>query len=161
MSFRLLNPPVPGALRPVVLALVLLTSACGGTPPVTPLPVVPPTSAALVAVPTLPPAAAGLAALTPQMHLPRLDGVTLRVLGWPDIYPTDLFTPFEYATGAIVERTGVFSTDELIANLSSAIDTPYDLISASADSIGSNIEQGLVQPIDVTKLTHYGNWCPT
>lgn len=158
-----------------VLAGALILSACGGTVEVPPTPVNPGTVTTGIASPATPtdapqavitPGATqrltpkDLPALAQRMGLPRLDGVTLRVLTWPDIYPQDLFTAFEQATGAVVKRTPVYSTDELITQLAAAGSQPFDLISASADSIRDDIDGGLVQPIDITRIPHYGELVP-
>jgi putative spermidine/putrescine transport system substrate-binding protein/spermidine/putrescine transport system substrate-binding protein len=158
-----------------VLAGALILSACGDTVDSTPTHMASSTVTAGAANPATPTGAPNTAVtpgavrrLTPKdlpalaqgMGLPRLDGVTLRVLTWPDIYPQDLFAAFEQATGAVVKRTPVYSTDELITQLAAAGSQPYDLISASADSIRGDIDGGLVQPIDITSIPHYGELVP-
>src|SRR5579859_2567696 len=158
------------------LTLSLLLSACGAdSGPATAVPPLPsaPIPTPLAPTASVPPAltatapgaapttgAADLTTIAQGLHLPRLDGVTLNVLAWPDIYPAELFTPFEKATGATIKRTPVSTTDELIAKLASAGETPYDIISASADSIRGDIDNGLVQPIDLAKIPHYAELVP-
>jgi putative spermidine/putrescine transport system substrate-binding protein/spermidine/putrescine transport system substrate-binding protein len=158
-----------------LLAATLILAACGGTPAPMPTSVAGSTATAGAANPVTPTGESSAGAtpgatqrLTPQdlpalaqkMNLPRLDGVTLRVLTWPDIYPESLFAPVEQATGALVKRTPIYSTDELITQLAAAGSQPYDLISASADSIRGDIDGGLVQSIDITAIPHYGELVP-
>lgn len=87
-------------------------------------------------------------------------GKTLNILCWEG-YADELFTkPFEEKYGCKVKGTYFGSSDELISKLTAGGGEVYDIVSPSADMAQALIEQGLVQPIDLTKITHYDSLAP-
>ncbi|HMA34081.1 MAG TPA: extracellular solute-binding protein [Chloroflexia bacterium] len=146
-----------------VLALVgALLTACGDTPlAAAPTATRPPPAAASTATRPPPGAAPGtdIAAILSTLALPRLDGVTLRVLVWKDSYK-NLLTTFGRLTGATMDITSITSTDEQLIYLGTSGPIPYDVLSIPIDSIPANITQGRLAPIDRQQVSHYADLIP-
>jgi spermidine/putrescine-binding protein len=85
----------------------------------------------------------------------KFKGKTLNILCWEGYADAKFTKPFEEMTGATVKGTYFASSDELIAKLSAGGGAVYDIVTPSPDMAQALVEQGLVQPIDLKKITHY------
>lgn len=146
----------------------LLLPACGDAP-ISPTPLPPqrivPTLPAPVETPspaaTPPPGTPGpdIASLLAALHLPRLDGVTLRVLAWSGSYK-NLFTTFGRLTGAKMQITEITSTDEQLVYLGTDGPIPFDVLSIPIDSISPSIAARRLAPIDLAQVPNYNDLIP-
>jgi spermidine/putrescine-binding protein len=85
----------------------------------------------------------------------KFKGKTLNILCWEGYADAKFTKPFEEMTGATVKGTYFASSDELIAKLSAGGGAVYDIVTPSPDMAQALVEQNLVQPIDLKKITHY------
>jgi spermidine/putrescine-binding protein len=85
----------------------------------------------------------------------KFKGKTLNILCWEGYADPKFTKPFEDMTGAVVKGSYFASSDELIAKLSAGGGEVYDIVTPSPDMAQALVERDLVQPIDLTKITHF------
>jgi spermidine/putrescine-binding protein len=85
----------------------------------------------------------------------KFKGKTLNILCWEGYADAKFTKPFEEMTGATVKGTYFASSDELIIKLNAGGSVVYDIVTPSPDMAQALVEQNLVQPIDLRKITHY------
>lgn len=83
----------------------------------------------------------------------------LNVYNWPDYIAEDLVGNFETATGIKVNYTTFENNEALQAKLVAG-NSGYDLVVPGAVFAEGQIKAGLLQPLDKTKLSNYGNLDP-
>jgi putative spermidine/putrescine transport system substrate-binding protein/spermidine/putrescine transport system substrate-binding protein len=90
----------------------------------------------------------------------KFKGKTLNILCWEG-YADEAFTKaFADKYGCTVKGTYFGSSDELVSKLQSGGGAAYDLVSPSSDVASYLIEAGLVQPVDVKKITAFDSLSP-
>lgn len=122
-------------------AVALLLAACG-------------TSAAPTALP-----AGALTAdtdATPASDTADLDGQTLNLYSWSEYIPQEALDRFSDQTGVKVNYDTYASNEELLAKLKAG-GANYDVIVPSDYLVGLMREQGLLAPLDKTRLKNAAN----
>jgi spermidine/putrescine-binding protein len=92
---------------------------------------------------------------TPAPAATDFKGKTLSILCWEGYADAAFTKAFEEKHGCTVKGAYFGSSDELIAKLTAGGGEVYDLVTPSPDMAQALVEQGLVQPIDLSKITHY------
>lgn len=87
-------------------------------------------------------------------------GKTLNILCWEGYADPAFAKGFEDKYGVTVKGTYFGSSDELVSKLQNGGDAAYDIISPSSDVASYLVDAGLVQPVDVSKLTHWNDLSP-
>ena len=126
-----------------LLAGCMLLSACGSGDE-------PTTSTASAPAPT--PATASAPA-------PGGEDKVLNIYNWSDYIAEDTIANFEKETGIKV-RYDVFDSNEVLEAKLLAGNTGYDIVVPSAHFVARQIQAGLFQPLDKTKLPNYQNLDP-
>jgi putrescine transport system substrate-binding protein len=83
----------------------------------------------------------------------------LNIYNWPDYIPEGMIASFEGETGIKVNYNTFENNEALHAKLVAG-NSGYDIVVPSAGFAKKQIDGGLYQPIDKTKLTNYGNLNP-
>lgn len=138
-SFRIVN------LLFLVLALIL--SACGGTAATTIAPIEPTTAAV---VPTAAPA---------EPTTPPAVSDTLNLYAWSEYVPQQMLDDFSTKYGIKVNYDTYSSNEEMLAKLQAGA-SGYDVIIPSDYTVAIMIKQDMLEQIDVTKLSNFGNLDP-
>jgi spermidine/putrescine-binding protein len=100
----------------------------------------------------------GAAAVTdPKL---KFKGQTLNILCWEGYADPKFAKPFEDMYGVTVKGSYFGSSDELIAKLQAGGGEVYDLVTPSPDMAQKLVETGLVQPIDLSKVSEFNNLAP-
>jgi spermidine/putrescine transport system substrate-binding protein len=123
----------------ILLTLVMIISACGGTQ--TQPPAAQPTSGQ--AEPTAPPVTSD----------------TLNLYAWSEYVPQQLLDDFSTKYGITVNYDTYSSNEEMLAKLQAGA-TGYDVIIPSDYTVAIMISQNMLEPIDVTQLKNFGNLDP-
>ena len=84
-------------------------------------------------------------------------GGTLRLLAWEGYASDDLVKRFEETTGAKVAITYVGSADEMFAKQQASGGADFDAVSFDTSAFARYIDAGLLQPIDMSRLSASGN----
>lgn len=137
---------MPRTLRHGLYAIVTaLLVACGGSeePP-------PATDAATTAADPAPAAAA------PAPASPAAGEQVLNIYNWSDYIAEDTIANFEKETGIKV-RYDVFDSNEVLEAKLLAGNTGYDIVVPSAHFVARQIQAGIFQPLDKSKLPNYKN----
>lgn len=131
-------------LRPLVLALAALAlAACGnkqGTAPAA----------------TATPAAGATAAAGP---MDTDDEKVLNIYNWSDYIAEDTIANFEKETGIKVTYD-VFDSNELLENKLVAGNTGYDLVVPSLQYLSRQVQAGVFQPLDKSRLPNWSHLDP-
>jgi spermidine/putrescine-binding protein len=90
----------------------------------------------------------------------RFKGKTLNLFTWEGYAEPKFTKGFEEKYGVTIKGTYFGTSDELVAKLKSAKGV-FDVVSPSTDVARTLIEAGLVAPIDVAKVSSYGDLAPT
>ena len=85
------------------------------------------------------------------------EGGTLNLLVWEGFADPSIISGYEEEYGVKVNAVYFGSSDELLAKLKSGGGNTYDLISPSGDLSGLLVDEGMLEPIDMSKITHYGD----
>ncbi len=101
-------------------------------------------------------AGAGLAVPKPAQAIP-----TLNLFIWSDYIDPDLVKSFEKQCNCKLVETDYESNAELVAKLKAGGDSQYDVVVPSSYEIPQLSEEGLIQPIDHSKLTNFKNLITT
>lgn len=134
-------------LLPLSLTGALLLSACGGGPTA-------PAGAAKGQITT----ASGFVCPEPS---PRLEVTSkeLNLFVWTEYIPQDILTCFEQIYGVKINREEYSSNEEMYAKLSKGA-TSYDLTQPTDNFIPLMIRTGLLQKLDLAKLSNLKNIAP-
>jgi putrescine transport system substrate-binding protein len=84
----------------------------------------------------------------------------LNVYNWSDYISDDAIANFEKETGIKVTYD-VFDSNEVLEAKLVAGNTGYDLVVPSLSFLGRQIQAGVFQPLDKSRLSNYGNLDPT
>jgi putrescine transport system substrate-binding protein len=87
------------------------------------------------------------------------DEKVLNIYNWSDYIGEDTIANFEKETGVKVTYD-VFDSNELLENKLVAGNTGYDLVVPSLQYLSRQVQAGVFQPLDKSKLTNYGNLDP-
>ena len=95
------------------------------------------------------------------MHGPPLAtaqkvGGQLNYLGWEGYDDSDAFKPMT-DQGVVFNRTYIGNNDELIAKFRAGGAGAYDVGNINSRYLGPMVKQGMIMPIDESKLTHHKN----
>jgi len=110
------------------------------------------------ATPEAKPTPSGTAAAAPQAPADpnaKFKGQTLNLLTWEGYADPKFTKGFEEKYGATVKYTYFGSSDELVAKLKASPGV-YDVISPSSDVAYTLVQGGLVDPIDTSKISAFG-----
>ncbi len=131
----------------VFLSLAIVLSACGGQTP-TPAATVAPTIAQVqpTAVPVEPTAA-------------PVKSTTLNLYAWSEYVPQQLLDDFSAKYGITVNYDTYSSNEEMLAKLQAGA-SGYDVIIPSDYTVAIMVGQGMLEQIDVTQLSNFGNLDP-
>jgi spermidine/putrescine transport system substrate-binding protein len=83
----------------------------------------------------------------------------LRIFNWGGYTAPDLVAKFEKETGIKVSIDTYDSNETLLAKLTAG-SSGYDIAVTSADFVPVMISQGLIQPIEASKMNNYANLAP-
>lgn len=83
----------------------------------------------------------------------------LNIYNWSDYIAEDTISNFEKETGIKV-RYDVFDSNEVLEAKLLAGNTGYDIVVPSASFVARQIQAGVFQPLDRSKLSNYGNLDP-
>ena len=135
-------------MKKQVLALAIpavFLAACGKKEEPAPAPAAP-----VAAAPAAPAAPAG----------PMLDDEkTLNIYNWPDYIPEGMIAAFEQEFGIKVNYNTFENNEALHAKLVAG-NSGYDIVIPTAGFAKKQIDGGLYQPIDKSKIANYGNLDP-
>jgi putrescine transport system substrate-binding protein len=106
------------------------------------------------AAPAAPTAAAGTAAPAAAE-----EEKVLNIYNWSDYIAEDTIKNFEKETGIKVTYD-VFDSNELLEAKMVSGNTGYDLVVPSIQYLARQVQAGVFQPLDKSKLTNYGNLDP-
>ena len=88
------------------------------------------------------------------------DPKVLNIYNWSDYIADDTIKNFEKETGIKVNYDNYDSNEVLLAKLVAG-NTGYDIVVPGAHFAKTEIEGGLLQKLDRSKLTNWGNLDPT
>ncbi|MBR5248788.1 MAG: spermidine/putrescine ABC transporter substrate-binding protein [Lachnospiraceae bacterium] len=84
----------------------------------------------------------------------------LNLFTWDGMFPQEILDGFEAETGVRIRYSNFDYDEDMLAKLEEAEGGDYDLIIADDYIIEVAIQEGLVQKLDTSKLTNYGNLNP-
>ena len=84
----------------------------------------------------------------------------LNLFTWDGMFPQEILDGFEAETGVRIRYSNFDYDEDMLAKLEEAEGGDYDLIIADDYIIEVAIQEGLVQKLDASKLTNYGNLNP-
>ncbi len=105
------------------------------------------------------PPAATQTATTGTPAAPAAEEKVLNIYNWSDYIGEDTIANFEKETGIKVTYDTFDSNEILEAKLVSG-NTGYDLVVPSVQYLARQVQAGVFQPLDKSKLTNYGNLDP-
>ena len=88
------------------------------------------------------------------------DEPTLNLFIWSDYIPDATITGFELSCGCKVVETDYDSNAEMAAKLKAGGDSQYDVVVPSSYYVPELADEGLIQPIDHSQITNFGNLFP-
>lgn len=95
-----------------------------------------------------------------ETDLAALKGSTLNILCWEGYAEKAFTNGFEEKYGVTVKGTYFTSSDDLIAKLQNGGGAVYDLVSPSSDVASKLVEGGLIEPLDISKLSAWNDFSP-
>jgi spermidine/putrescine transport system substrate-binding protein len=102
--------------------------------------------------------AAGIAGTASQPA--RADQPTLNLFIWSDYIPDATIQGFELSCDCKVVETDYESNAEMAAKLKAGGDSQYDVVVPSSYYVPELADEGLIQPIDHTQISNFGNLFP-
>lgn len=84
----------------------------------------------------------------------------LNLFTWDGMFPQEILDSFEEETGIRINYSNFDSDEDMLAKLAEAEGGDYDLVIADDYIIELAISQGLVQKLDKSKLSNFGNINP-
>ena len=91
---------------------------------------------------------------------PAAEEKVLNIYNWSDYIAEDTIANFTKETGIKVTYD-VFDSNELLEAKMVSGNTGYDLVVPSLQYLSRQVQAGVFQPLDKSKLTNYGNLDPT
>jgi spermidine/putrescine-binding protein len=85
----------------------------------------------------------------------KYKGQTIRALAFEGYTDESLVKDFEDKYGVTIEEVYVYSNEDIFSNLKAGGGSTFDLVTPTSDIWPMLIDQGLVQPMDTSKLTNY------
>jgi spermidine/putrescine transport system substrate-binding protein len=131
----------------ILITLSLIISACGGTVATT---IAPPEPTTATGAPTTPPA---------EPTTPPAMSDTLNLYAWSEYVPQQMLDDFTTKYGIKVNYDTYSSNEEMLAKLQAGA-SGYDVIIPSDYTVAIMIKQDMLEQIDVTKLSNFGNLDP-
>ena len=92
---------------------------------------------------------------TPVPDTEKFKGQVIRALAFEGYTDDALVKDFEEMYGVTVEEVYVYSNEDIFSNLKAGGGSTFDLVTPTSDIWPMLIDQGLVQPLDTTKLKNY------
>ncbi len=83
----------------------------------------------------------------------------LRLYNWSNYFPPELLEKFEKETGTKVSIDNYASEEDLLAKLQAG-GAGYDVIFPGTTTLGVMVDQGLLEPIEVSKMANFANVLP-
>jgi putrescine transport system substrate-binding protein len=105
------------------------------------------------------PPAATQTATTGTPAAPAAEEKVLNIYNWSDYIGEDTIANFEKETGIKVTYD-VFDSNEILEAKLVSGNTGYDLVVPSLQYLSRQVQAGVFQPLDKSKLTNYGNLDP-
>jgi len=105
-------------------------------------------------------AAAALALGVTAPRLAQADTPTLNLFIWSDYISESIIDGFELECGCKVVETDYESNAEMAAKLKAGGDSQYDVVVPSSYYVPELAAEGLLQPIDHSQITNFGNLFP-
>jgi spermidine/putrescine transport system substrate-binding protein len=90
----------------------------------------------------------------------RADEPTLNLFNWSDYISESIIDGFELSCGCKVVETDYESNSEMAAKLAAGGDSQYDVVVPSSYYVPELAAEGLLQPIDHSQLSNFGNLYP-
>ena len=131
----------------IVITLSLIISACGGTVATT---VAPPEPTTATGAPTT---------ASAEPTTPQTVSDTLNLYAWSEYVPQQMLDDFTTKYGIKVNYDTYSSNEEMLAKLQAGA-SGYDVIIPSDYTVAIMIKQDMLEQIDVTKLSNFGNLDP-
>src|SRR5512141_2392458 len=138
-------------LASLLILFTLLVSAC--TPAATATQPPAPTDTAAVVQPQ---ATAAPAGPTATAALAKPTSTELNLYGWSDYVPQQLLDDFTSQYGIKVNYDTYSSNEEMLAKLQAGA-SGYDLVIPSDYTVTIMVKQGMLEPLDQTKIPNYAN----
>jgi spermidine/putrescine-binding protein len=91
--------------------------------------------------------------------IPAQAAETINLLTWEGYADASFVKPFTEKTGCGVQATYVGSGDEFVAKMTAAAST-YDLVSPGSDITMRLVDAGVIDPVDLGKISNAGNLSP-
>ncbi len=104
--------------------------------------------------------AAGLLAVGVTAPRVAQAGPTMNLFIWSDYISESIIDGFELECGCSVVETDYESNSEMAAKLSAGGDSQYDVVVPSSYYVPELAAEGLLQPIDHSAITNFGNLFP-
>ena len=101
-----------------------------------------------------------LAAVTLFLGPPAVAAGTLRILAYEGYADDDWIKAFEHQTGARVNVVFAGSPEEMFAKMQGSAGADYDLVAIDTSIVKRYLDNGLIQPMDASKLTNLPNLQP-
>lgn len=90
---------------------------------------------------------------------PAVTSTTLNLYAWSEYVPQQMLDDFSAKYGITVNYDTYSSNEEMLAKLQAGA-SGYDVIIPSDYTVAIMIKQGMLEPIDVTQLSNFGNLDP-
>ena len=84
----------------------------------------------------------------------------LNLFNWSDYISESIIDGFELDCGCRVVETDYESNSEMAAKLKAGGDSQYDVVVPSSYYVPELADEGLIQPLDHSKITNFGNLFP-
>ena len=101
-----------------------------------------------------------LAAVTLFLGPPAVAAGILRILAYEGYADDDWIKAFEHQTGARVNVVFAGSPEEMFAKMQGSAGADYDLVAIDTSIVKRYLDNGLIQPMDESKLTNLPNLQP-
>jgi len=85
----------------------------------------------------------------------------VNVYSWATDLPNEVVQAFEKETGIKVNRSGYGSNEEMYAKLRAVGTSSYDVIEPTSYYVARMASEGMLESLDVTKLSNYKNLTPS
>ena len=105
-------------------------------------------------------AAAVIALGVAAPRMAQADTPTLNLFIWSSYITESIISGFELQCGCKVVETDYDSNAEMAAKLKAGGDSQYDVIVPSSYYVPELADEGLIQPIDHSQITNFGNIFP-
>jgi putative spermidine/putrescine transport system substrate-binding protein len=103
----------------------------------------------------------GISAAVTGLSAGAASAETLRILAYEGYADEDWIAAFEKQSGADVNVVFAGSPEEMFAKMQGSNGGDYDIVAIDTSIIGRYAQNGLIQPMDESKLTNLGNLTPS